>query len=206
LWHIQWLYLLWCFTHQMSAVSQKKTNCSTGGVSTAMRKAKFEYHLAINQLICCDVFIFCYPDYQLDVVTASGMSCNRPTVLTSVGFLGFPLSSGKCWDDSQGSNLPLHASHYLFPFKFTELITISVMVTKFFFLINHEIIISSESTLIRHQIFERKSMKILTRSSLKVPTALLPQNTLFIIFSVPFKNFKLLRQKHAIGATKCKAA
>jgi len=80
-----------------------------------------------------------------------------------------------------------------FPFKFTESISTSVMVTKSFFLINriinnHEIIMSSASTLIRHQIFEGESMSFLTRSSLKFAIAPPPQNTLFIIvFMSQFK-------------------
>ena len=35
---------------------------------------------------------------------------NWPTTSTQV-FLGFPVSKSKCWDGSQDSKLPLHASH-----------------------------------------------------------------------------------------------
>ena len=31
------------------------------------------------------------------------------------GFLGFPVSVSRCWDDPQDSKLPLHASHVALP-------------------------------------------------------------------------------------------
>ena len=37
-----------------------------------------------------------------------------PAISTQV-FLGFPLSISKCWDGSQHSKLPLHASHVALP-------------------------------------------------------------------------------------------
>ena len=33
----------------------------------------------------------------------------------ATGHLGFPVSVSKCWDDSQDSKLPLHASHVALP-------------------------------------------------------------------------------------------
>ena len=33
------------------------------------------------------------------------------------GFLGFPVPKSKCWDGSQDSTLPLHASHVALPTK-----------------------------------------------------------------------------------------
>ena len=38
----------------------------------------------------------------------------RPATSTQV-FLGFPVPKSKCWDGSQDSKLPLHASHVALP-------------------------------------------------------------------------------------------
>jgi hypothetical protein len=43
----------------------------------------------------------------------------RPAISTQ-DFLGFPVSISKCWDGSQDSKLPLHASHVALPSKFSS--------------------------------------------------------------------------------------
>jgi len=54
---------------------------------------------------------------QLSVVFVINVTFNnalRPAISTQV-FLGFPVPKSKCWDDSQDSKLPLHASHVALP-------------------------------------------------------------------------------------------
>jgi len=65
--------------------------------------------------ICCTVCVLLFdffflvqmPDCLLEVSTWMVL---RSAISTQV-FLGFPVSISKCWDGSQDSNLPLHASH-----------------------------------------------------------------------------------------------
>jgi len=143
-------------------------NCWRVSVSSATRKAKFPVLFsckAIHMLWCFRLLLSGLLDRSRYV---PGRSCDRPAISTPGGFLGFPLSASKYSDGSQHSKLLLHASHNFFSIKVTELMFVSVMVTKFnFFLINyitsdHEIIMQSASSLIRHQMFELQSKEILT--------------------------------------------
>jgi len=55
--------------------------------------------------------------FTLDAGLLATSQCSevlRPATSTQV-FLGFPVSISKCWDDSQGSKLRLHASHVALP-------------------------------------------------------------------------------------------
>ena len=55
--------------------------------------------------------------FTLDAgLLARGQYSEGPaTVHFDTGFLGFPVSISKCWDGSQDSKLPLHASHVALP-------------------------------------------------------------------------------------------
>ena len=56
-------------------------------------------------------YILELPDCWLEVSIRKVL---RPSTSTQV-FLGFPVSISKCWDGSQHSKLPLHASHAALP-------------------------------------------------------------------------------------------
>jgi len=58
---------------------------------------------------CC--FLLYMPDCWLEV---SNRKVPRPATSTHV-FLGFPVSISKCWDGSQHSKMPLHASRVALP-------------------------------------------------------------------------------------------
>ena len=83
-------------------------------------KLYFNCNINCNQLIhlyvtdktalhCC--FYFRMPDCWLEVSIRKVL---RPATSTQV-FLAFPVSISKCWDGSQDSKLPLHASHVALP-------------------------------------------------------------------------------------------
>ena len=93
----------------------------------------FQYYLAVKRKTCCGVFIFCYPDYWIEVVThPEGPGTGWPSRHT-LDFFVSPLSASRYSDGSQDAKLLLHASHKFFPFKVTELMLVSVMVTKIVF-------------------------------------------------------------------------
>jgi hypothetical protein len=47
-------------------------------------------------------------------------SRHRFLAISTQVFLGFPVSISECWDGSQDSKLPLHASHVALPTKFSS--------------------------------------------------------------------------------------
>ena len=61
--------------------------------------------------ICCIFFLLYTPDCWLKVSIRKVL---RPATSTQV-FLGLPASKSKCWNGSQDSKLPLHASHVALP-------------------------------------------------------------------------------------------
>ena len=62
-------------------------------------------------VILCVLAVLCvYCCFYFRCRTAGIRKVLRPATSTQ-GFLGFPVPKSKCWDDSQDSKLPLHASH-----------------------------------------------------------------------------------------------
>jgi hypothetical protein len=192
-----------CYVPHTKCQLFPKRRLTPGQAMCLLRHGKrtFEYYLAIKHKMCCGVFISCYPDCWIEVVTAPGKSCDRPAISTPVGFLAFSLSSSKCSDCSQDSKLLLHASHEFFPFKVPELMPVSIMVTKFFLIVSPVTVKSSSSS--------ASSLSCILYQTSNVPTVRhgnsnikqsdcrrspFPQNTLFIIFC-PRSKFELLRQK-----------
>ena len=101
----------------------------------------FQYMLNICSIYAQYIFNICsiYVQYMLNIcsITVFRKSCRlwvllvllwmpncwlevsirkvlRPATSTHI-FLGFPVSISKCWDGSQDSKLPLHASHVTLP-------------------------------------------------------------------------------------------
>ena len=56
------------------------------------------------------LFVYSVAQESLSILEVSTRKVLRPATPTQV-FLGFPVSISKCWDGSQHSKLPLHASH-----------------------------------------------------------------------------------------------
>jgi len=72
-------------------------------------------HCCHLMYICCTLcvllFLLYMPDCWLEVSIRKVL---RPATSTQV-FLNFPVPKSKCWDGSQDSKLPLHASHVALP-------------------------------------------------------------------------------------------
>jgi len=129
-------------------------------------KRNFQYYLAVKRKTCCGVVIFCYPDCWIEVVThPEGPGTGRPSRhrLDYLVFLCLQadtqmvpkMSSCYCmlltnFFSIHNINAPI-CNGYQIRFLLINHITS-----------NHEIIMPSASSLIRHQTFELQSMGILT--------------------------------------------
>ena len=175
--------------HRKSVISQKKVNCWRVGVSTATAgvsvcllrhgKRNFRYYLAVQRKTCCGVFICCYPDCWIEVVTHRKVL--RPAGRPSRHRLDFLVFICLQADTQTVPNIPSCYCTLLTNFFFSiwshrinARTCNGYQIT--FFLFNritskHEIIMPSASSLIRHQMLELQSMAILTQSSLTVATA-----------------------------------
>ena len=70
--------------------------------------------LAFRLLISCRIFL-CSLTLSNTSSFLTWMSIHSLPATSAQVFLGFPVSISKCWDGSQDSKLPLHASHAAFP-------------------------------------------------------------------------------------------
>ena len=90
----------WSVLCALSAVNGEYTS----GVNPQLTIISIALKLKWNLLF---FFLLYMPDCWLEVSIRKVL---RPVTSTQV-FLGFPVSISKCWDGSQDSKLPLHASH-----------------------------------------------------------------------------------------------
>ena len=86
--------------------------CLFGRVYCCSRLVCIVVILCVYVLLCV-YCCFCTLDAGL-LARSQYSKVLRPATSTQV-FLGFPVSISKCWDGSQNSKLPLHASHVALP-------------------------------------------------------------------------------------------
>ena len=119
LWKVNNLSVVWSWQRRYWNLVKKKLNLFSRLFVTVvvllcvvLLSCVYCYLMCIVVLCvyCCLTYFSCRTAGYKSVF---GRSCDRPP--RPQVFLGFPVSIRKCWNGSQDSKLPLHASHVALP-------------------------------------------------------------------------------------------
>ena len=87
--------------------------CSTAWCSTFTPPTESWFDAHLNTEAASFIDVGCHSYYV--ALNVGDDKCIMQQAISTQVFLGFPVSKSKCWDGSQDSKLPLHASHVALP-------------------------------------------------------------------------------------------